>query len=60
MDNATKDPNFINGYFTSPGEPVAYEKPNGDEPAKTDPDESLVVKVTEEKAADVASVVSVP
>lgn len=34
-----------------------YEKPNGDEPAKTDPDES-VAKVTEEKES--ASVVSAP
>ena len=48
MDNATTDPNFINGHFTTPGETVnrGFEaekiSPMKGDDAKTEPDESVV------------------
>ena len=51
VDNATKDPNFINGYFTTPGDSVmtGYEAEKispmkGDEANKTEPDDVATAK----------------
>lgn len=48
IDNATKDPNFVNGYFTTPGDSVnrGFEAEKispmkGDDGNKTEPEESV-------------------
>ncbi len=48
VDNATKDPNFLNGFITTPGEPVVYEETKPKEDThKTENDEVKEEKVTE-------------
>jgi hypothetical protein len=59
FDNALKDPNFVNGYFTTLGETVqkGFEAEKispmkGDNDSKAEPEESVKGKSTEGSAAD--------